>query len=127
MMRLASALVLTALSCHAAAEWVIVSDNEEYIAYVDPTTISRDGNKVRMSDLIDLKSLRPSPRGNLHASSKAHSEFDCLDPRMRPLVFSLHAGPMGEGDVVENVAVSDGWLPVAPGTLLRTLWQFACG
>ena len=125
-MRFASALVLAALSCPAAAEWVIVSDNEEYIAYVDPATISRDGDKVRMSDLINLKSSRPSPRGNLHASSKAHSEFDCLDPRMRPLAFSLHSDPMGEGDPVENTAVSGGWLPVMPGTLLRTLWQFAC-
>ncbi len=105
---------------------MIISDNEEYIAYVDPTTISRDGDKVRMSDLIDLKFPRPSPRGNLHASSKAHSEFDCVDPRMRPLVFSLHSDPMGEGDLVENAAVSGGWLPVTPGTLLRTLWQFAC-
>lgn len=125
-MRLASALLLAALSCHAAAGWIVINDTDEYVAYIDPATISRDGDRARMSDLIDLKSPRPSPRGNLHASSKAHSEFDCLDPRMRPLAFSLHAGAMGEGDLVENVAVSDGWLPVAPGTLLRTLWQLAC-
>jgi hypothetical protein len=126
MRRLVSALLLAAFSCGAAAEWVIVNDTDEYIAYVDPATISRDGDRVRMSDLIDLKSPRPSPRGNLHASSRSLGEFDCQDPRMRPLVFTLHSAQMGDGDIVEDVAISGGWLPVAPGTLLDILWQFAC-
>src|SRR5579862_3739437 len=125
--RYAAALVLAALSGSAAAEWVIVIDNDEYIAYADPVTISRDGDRVRMSDLVDLKSPRSSPLGNVHASSKSLSEFDCRDPRMRPLVFTLHSEQMGDGDVVEDVAVSNGWLPVAPGTLLEILWRFACG
>lgn len=127
MRRYASALVFAALSGSAAAGWVIVADHDDYIAYADPASISRDGEKARMSDLIDLKSLRPSPRGNLHASSMSHSEFDCRDPRMRPLAFTLHSEQMGNGDVVENVPLSNGWLPVAPGTLLDVLWRLACG
>jgi hypothetical protein len=65
--------------------------------------------------------------GNLHSSSRAHSQFDCDTPRMRPVAFSLYAGAMGGGELVESVALSGGWLPVAPGTLLDRLWQFACG
>jgi hypothetical protein len=126
MKRLALALALAALSCNSAAEWVIVNDNEEYIAYADPATISREGNLVQMSDLIDLKSPRSSPYGNQHASSTAHSEFDCEDPRIRTIAFFLHSGQMGNGDLVETAAVSNGWLPVASGTLLNVLWQFAC-
>ncbi len=126
MKRLALALALAALSCNSAAEWVIVNDNEEYIAYADPATISREGNLVQMSDLIDLKSPRSSPYGNQHASSTAHSEFDCEDPRIRTIAFFLHSGQMGNGDLVETAAVSNGWLSVASGTLLNVLWQFAC-
>ena len=126
MNRLAFALVLAAFSCNAAAAWVIVNDNDEYIAYADPATISRDGDRVQMSDIVDLKSPRSPPYGNLHASSRAHSEFDCENPRMRTLAFSLHSGQMGDGDLVETAAESNGWLPVAPGTLLNMLWQFAC-
>lgn len=126
MKRLAFALALAALGCNAAAEWVIVNDNDEYSAYADPATISREGNLVQMSDLIDLKSPRSSPYGNQHASSTAHSEFDCEDPRIRTLAFFLHSGQMGGGDLVETAAVTNGWLSVAPGTLLDVLWQFAC-
>ena len=126
MRRLALALALAALSCGSAAEWVMVNDHDEYIAYADPATISREGNLVQMSDLIDLKSPRSSPYGKQHASSTAHSEFDCRNSRIRTLAFSLHSGQMGDGDLVEAVAESGRWLPVAPGTLLNILWQFAC-
>ena len=127
MRRLAWAMMLAALGCDAAAEWVMVNDNDEYVAYADPVSISRVGNLVQMSDLIDLKMPQPSPSGNPHASSQALSQFDCENPRMRTIAFSLHSGRMGNGDIVETAAASDNWLPVAPGTLLDVLRQFACG
>jgi hypothetical protein len=127
MIRLVSALVFALLNSAATAEWVMVNDNDDYIAYADPATISRAGNLVQMRDLIDLKSPRPSPYGNAHESSIAHSEFDCANPRMRTLAFTLHAGRMGNGELVETATKSNGWLPVFPGTLLGLLWQFACG
>lgn len=126
MKRLAVAFALAALSCNSAAEWVIVSDNEEYIAYADPATITREGNLVQMSDMVDLKLTRSSPYGNPHASSTAHSQFDCDDPRIRTITFFLHSGQMGNGNLVETAAVSNAWLPVAPGTLLDVLRRFAC-
>ena len=104
----------------------MVYDNDEYIAYADPDTVSRAGDLVRMSDLIDLKSPRSSPYGKQHASSTAHSEFDCRNSRIRTIAFSLHSGQMGDGDLVETVAESNRWLPVAPGTLLGVLLQLAC-
>ena len=126
MKRFALALALAALSCNSAAEWVMVYDNDEYVAYADPATVSRDGNLAQMSDLIDLKSPQSSPYGKPHASSTAQSEFDCRNSRVRTIAFFLHSGQMGEGNVVETVAESNRWLPVAPGTLLNVLWQLAC-
>lgn len=127
MKRVVFALVLAILNGSAAAAWVSVNDSDDFIAYADPATILRAGDRVRMWDLTDLKSSRPSPYGRRYSSSTAHSEFDCQDERMRTLHFSLHAGQMGEGDIIETVSESDRWLPVTPGSLLRILWQFACG
>ena len=104
----------------------MVNDHDDYIAYADPATLSRDGNRVQMRDLIDLKAPRASPYGNQHASSTAHSEFDCENSRIRTIAFSLHSGQMGNGDLVETTAESSNWLPVMPGTLLNVLLQFAC-
>ena len=85
MKRLALALALAALSCSSAAEWVIVNDNDEYTAYADPATISREGNLVQMSDLIDLKSPRSSPYGNQHGSSTAHSHCGLIPAALMTL------------------------------------------
>ena len=120
------ALALAALDGCAATQWVMVRDSDDYIAYADPASISRDGNLAQLSDLIDLKSTRPSPLGTAHASTTAHSQFDCETQRVRTIAFFIFSGPMGSGDIVENAALPNGWLPVAPGTLLDALRKLAC-
>ena len=126
MSRLVYLLALAALNGGAMAGWVAVHDHDDYIAYADPATVMRQGDLAQMRDLVDLKLPKPSPYGRQHASSTANSEFDCVDMRMRTLHFSLHSGPMGDGEVIETVAESNRWLPATPGTLLGILWQYAC-
>ena len=127
MKRFGWALMLAAMNGPVAAAWVVVNDHDEYVAYADPATIARNGDVVRMRDMIDLKAPRRSPYGVAHLSSLAHSEFDCLTPRVRTIAFALHAEPMGNGEVVEEVAPSPNWMPVFNGTLLALLRRFACG
>ncbi len=120
------ALLLAAASAPAPANWVVVSDHADYVAYADDASMTREGDVARMNDLIDLKVPRTSPYGVAHSSSLAQTEFDCREPRMRTLAFALHAGQMGDGEMVEEVAPSNDWMPVFDGTLLQTLRAFAC-
>jgi len=119
--------VFALASLPAAAGWVVVSDQLEFIAYADDQSMLRSGDVVRLRDLVDLKVPRRSPYGVTHLSSHGHSEFDCRTPRMRTLSFAMHAGQMGKGEVVEEIAPSGGWTPVFDGTLLQMLRKFACG
>jgi hypothetical protein len=119
-------VVVAMLGGCTTTQWVMVGANDDYIAYADPASISRDGQFAQLSDLIDLKSTRPSPLGTAHASTTAHSLFDCATPRVRTLAFFMFSGAMGSGDIVENAALTDAWLAVAPGTLLDALRTFAC-
>jgi hypothetical protein len=121
-----SALLLATIAGQAAADWLPVLDHEEYIAYVDPSTIERNGSMAQMWDVTDLKYPQPSPRGYAYASSLAHMEFDCENVRTRTLYFSLRSGQMGEGREVDSFWDATQWLPVAPETLLNTLLEFAC-
>lgn len=110
----------------AAAGWVVVSDQLDFVAYADDQSMVRKGDVVRLRDLVDLKVPRRSPYGVTHLSSHGHSEFDCRTPRMRTLSFVMHAGQMGKGEAVEEIAPSGGWTPVFDGTLLYALRKFAC-
>lgn len=123
----ALACVFLLASLPANADWVVVSDQLEFVAYADDQSMTRDGDVVRLRDLVDLKVPRRSPYGVAHLSSHGHSEFDCRTPRMRTLSFAMHAGQMGRGEVVEEIAPSSGWTPVFDGTLLSALRKYACG
>ncbi len=119
-------LLLAMFGPAASADWIAVSEADDYIAYADPGTIERAGIMAQMWDIMDLKYPLPSPRGNAYSSSLAHSEFDCENARMRTLYFSLRSGQMAEGGEVESFWDPNKWLPVAPGTLLNALLEFAC-
>ncbi len=124
--RLALLLSLSAFASMASADWIAISEADDYIAYADSGTIERAGIMVQMWDVMDLKYPLPSPCGNAYSSSVAHSEFDCENARMRTLYFSLRSGQMAEGGEVESFWDPNKWLPVAPGTLLNALLEFAC-
>jgi len=129
MKKIALALVLAAVSGAAMAEWVAISENDETRLYADPTTIRRSGSIVKMWTLYDLKSPQKNPnKGDApFLSVKTQKEFDCKEERHRSLYFSHHSGKMGTGKVVFTNENPINWSPVPPGSIVGTVWEFACG
>jgi len=127
MKKLLLTLMLSIVSSSAMAEWVEVDSNEKFIAYADPITIRKSGNKVKMWGLMDYNSVNEGA-GYKYLSSKAQNEFDCKEEQRRTLYFSWHSENMGGGDVVYiGDEPTKNWSPVAPGSVGKNLWKFACG
>ena len=120
-------LLLAAVSSSAAAEWVEIASNQDFTAYVDPVSIRKTGDRVKMWELIDLKAVKVSAAGKDYRSSKTQSEYDCKAGQWRFFFFSDHSGHMGEGEVVYRDADPCTWGPVVLGTISEALWRFACG
>ena len=57
MKRLLITLLLAVLSTSAMAEWVQVNEGDTFSAYVDPTTIRKAVNKVKMWTMQDYDYL----------------------------------------------------------------------
>lgn len=127
MNRLAIAVLLLAFSGSAAAEWVQVTSNEKYTAYVDPSTISRSGSMVKMWSLLDYTTAQESPSGKVYLSGKIQDEFDCQGKRFRALSYSLHTGQMGGGDTLFAGPDDRKWNPIHPDTTGEYSWKYACG
>ena len=72
-------LVLSSGSVHA--EWVAIEKNNELAGimtvYVDPDTIRRKGNLVKMWQLIDFKTMQGGRSPSRFSSTKIQKEFDC--------------------------------------------------
>jgi len=109
------------------AEWVLASGNDEagLTVYVDPDTIRRKGNLVKMWQLYDYKTVQ-TVAGDSLLSIKRYNEYDCTEERTRMLAYTWFSGNMGSGKVVYSTPDEQQWEPVIPRSINRTLWKVAC-
>ena len=126
MKRLLMGLMLLVTAGAASAEWTIAGGNDEFVQYVDRATIRRNGNLVKMWDLMDNKTVQ-TDAGDSHLSSKAQQEYDCKEEKSRTLAFTWFGGQMGSGKVVFSNSDPGKWRPIEPGSIGETLWKIACG
>ena len=112
----------------ASAEWLAIGSSDSlggYTVYVDPDTIRRNGDLVKVWALTDYTTLQ-TVADRSFLSSKAQNEFDCTEERERELAVTWLSGKMGKGDGVWTNSEETPWRPVAPGSVGQGVWDFAC-
>ena len=121
-------LVLSSGSVYA--EWIAVEKNNEstgiMTVYVDPNTILRKGNLVKMWQLIDYKTMQGGRSPSRFSSTKIHKEFDCADERLRLLALTNFWGNMGTGEPSGAYVEGGNWVAVEPDSMNQALWEVAC-
>jgi hypothetical protein len=121
--------VLPVLSSRPAyAEWVLIGSsagNGGYTVFIDPETIRRKGDLVKMWHLYDFQTTQTNA-SRPFLSSKAQNQHDCAEERTRVLAYTWFSGNMGNGNVVFANSDELKWMPIAPGSIDEVLWKFAC-
>ena len=127
MLRLILFTLLVLNSGAAYAEWVKVSDRDEAgkTVYVDPATIRRNSNLVKMWQFYDYTTVQ-TVGGVRFLSNKEEWEFDCVEERSRSLGLKEFSGNMGSGTVVYTNSQVGKWLRVVPGSIGHTVWKVVC-
>ena len=120
-------MLLAVVSSSAAAGWVAVGGNDLSSTYVDPATILKVGDKVKMWHLVDFNAVQVKPTGKRYMSEKLQYEYDCKEERARMLNFLSHSGNMGGGVMVEGDWHPRKWEPLPSGGVVDYLRKFACG
>ena len=117
-------LIALLISTNAMAEWVGIGKSKNFIVYVDPTTIRKSGNMVKIWSLHDYKMAQGSIP---YMSSRLEREHDCIEKWGRQLFLAFYSKNMGRGGSIWKDAEPRDWLPVAPGTIKEIVWKYACG
>ncbi len=125
MKKLLLTLMLAVVSSSAMAEWVKVDEDKLVTAYADPTTIRKNGDKVKMWALWDYFTAQEVV-SKPHMSTRVQKEFNCEEETTRQIYATTFSGNMAEGNTI-NRQGGKKWEPVAPRTFGETLWKFACG
>jgi len=130
MKKLLLTLLLTVVSSNAMAEWVYVTETKKekekadgFIAYADPTSIRKTGNRVKMWSLGDYKITREEFGVT---SSKSQDEYDCKEKKKRVLFISFYSGHMGKGESLFILNERGNWKPTLLGSADEAILKFAC-
>ncbi len=120
-------VILAVVSGTASAEWMKVGKgNSDFTLYSDPSTIDKEADLVRMSDLADFK--LPRLAGGLsYFSIKTRHEYNCKDHKARILSFAWYSKNMGNGVAVHTDDEPFEWEPVQANTPSEALWKVVCG
>ncbi len=129
MYKVISCVLLVLASSSANAEWVKINTNENLTTYIDPTTITKVDNMVKMWGIVDLKESKKEQEGKSFLSAKGLQQYDCSEVKIRKISLDLYSKNMGAGDIVHTYADADKWqwTPVAPGSIAEIMWKSACG
>ena len=118
---------LILLSAPAAAAWVKVDAHGGIRFFVDPATLRRAGDVVKVWELVDFRSTQVRPDLKPFRSIRRLAEYDCRDDVSRQVTLSLHAGNMALGEIVHADADYGLWRPVPPGTAAENVLKMVCG
>ena len=119
-------MILAVMSSNAMAEWVAVGISEDNTIYIDPSTIRKAGDRVKMWHLYDLKSAKPFPGLEKYLSLKGQAEYDCKQEQVRELYSSAHSENMGWGNIIFRNTDAGEWAPLPPGSGGKIMWKAAC-
>jgi surface-adhesin protein E len=116
-------------SVPAHAEWRLVSyaaGSGGFIIYVDPATVLRQGDLVKMLVLYDFRFVQ-AIKGKSYLSAIWQQQFDCAKHRSRQLSYTYHSDNMGNGKVMfAGDDEGNKWSPVAPKSAAAILWNIGC-
>lgn len=109
------------------AGWVAVEKQYQPTSletiYFDPETIHREGTRVTLWQLTDLKWNNTTRL----LSFKTNREYDCQQPRVRVLQVIEFSRQMGTGRSASGYIESGNWKAVEERSLNHALWKVACG
>lgn len=120
-------LFLSSVSAHA--EWRPIRYAEGaggFTIYVDPTTVGRTGDLVKVLVLYDFKFVQ-ALKGKSYLSATWQQQFNCAEHRSRHLAYTYYSNSMGHGTVVlTGEDEGNKWSLVAPRSAAAMLWSIVC-
>ena len=127
MRKLILTMLLAATCGSALADWVKIYDNGDDTVYVNPVSIRKSGNTVKIWVMHDLKKANHVGNDPEFLSLKQQMDFDCDKQTLYQIAIAAYSGNMGSGDIIKSAFQNAKWEPVASNTVEELQMEFACG
>jgi hypothetical protein len=128
-MRRLLATMLLSLACSTVhAEWIQLSQSEDEVNtnFVDPSTIRKSGNVVKLWVMSDYTVIQ-SFAGSDYLSTVHQDEYDCKNEMGRVIYVSFYKNGKAKGVSFDKVEQPQSkWRPIQPQTMTQSLFNYAC-
>ncbi|NBY69191.1 MAG: hypothetical protein EBQ58_10325 [Betaproteobacteria bacterium] len=111
----------------AQADWTKFDSVETGTYYLDLDTVKKSGYIRSFWSILDYRLPQKTSRGMHYQSTRTHMEIDCRQKTVHILSFSMHAGPMLAGEVIDTQGIMRDWQSIPPDTPLEKLHKAVCG
>jgi hypothetical protein len=115
------AFIALTFSASAAAEWVKVGLTDDYDVFIDPDTISAEGQFRKSWEIRNLKR-----QDRFGESDQYRMEYDCKERRNRTLYWSVHTGYFALGELTKLALETSYWHPIRPYTTDWIVLRIVC-
>ena len=127
MQRRFAVMILMMLSASSAwADWQLLKETREYILYIDPDTVQKNGSLVKAVSFQDFHKMQTLD-GHDYLASKTLNEYDCAKKLLRQVELSIFPENMGSGGALFTENKMQDWMPVQAGGTAEMLWKSVCG
>lgn len=113
-------------SGRAQADWTKFDSVETGTYYLDMDTVKKSGYIRSFWSILDYRLPQKTSRGMHYQSTRTHMEIDCRQKTVHILSFSMHAGPMLAGEVIDTQGIMRDWQSIPPDTPLEKLHRVVC-
>jgi hypothetical protein len=123
------ALVLVAGSitvAHSAPRWEQVVSSGPGHYYIDPASITKDGERRTFDSALDYRHPKTSAAGKAYQSVATQFQVNCRMKMARIVHMTYYSGPMLAGSVVERQGMLHEWMEVDASSPVHRLMRYAC-
>ena len=120
-------LIAAMFTGNAQAEWLALGRNENFRAYLDQTSLQRNGDLVQVLQLMDFVTAQWADERTVIGSIKTVVEYDCVQLRSRTIALEAYSEQMGEGRKVATEQLSNpDWGGLKSGSMSEKIRQLVC-
>jgi hypothetical protein len=123
------ALVLVAGSitvAYSAPRWEQVVSSGPGHYYIDPASITKDGERRTFDSALDYRHPKTSAAGKAYQSVATQFQVNCRMKMARIVHMTYYSGPMLAGSVVERQGMLHEWMEVDASSPVHRLMRYAC-
>jgi hypothetical protein len=114
-------------SINSYASWIEVGQTQSATFYIDPATIKKDKNFVKVWTMRDLNEVAKSPGSDIsYLSSRTYEEYDCKEKKYRQLSFYWYSDKQGKGEIVLTNSTASQAIHLPPGSITYGIMKILC-